>query len=166
MELDMPLDADPAAPTDFDFEIGDWTVRHRRLKERLAGCDEWVEFHGDSSTRKVLGGYGNVEDNRLEMPDGTYRAIAIRSFDAKARAWSIWWLDGRFPDRIDVPVVGRFVDGIGTFLADDVLAGRPIRIRFTWTATDPAHPRWEQAFSADGGATWETNWIMDFARRA
>jgi hypothetical protein len=161
----MPLDAAPTAPTDFDFEIGDWTVRHRRLKERLAGCDEWVEFNGESSTRKMLGGYGNVEDNRLEMPEGTYRAIAIRSFDAKARAWSIWWLDGRFPDRIDVPVVGRFVDGIGTFLADDVLAGRPIRIRFTWTATDPAHPRWEQAFSADGGATWETNWTMDFARR-
>jgi len=165
MELEMPLDAEPTAPSDFDFEIGDWTVRHRRLKERLVGCDEWIEFDGESSTRKVLGGYGNVEDNRLWMPEGAYRAIAIRSFDAKARAWSIWWLDGRFPDRIDVPVVGRFVDGIGTFLADDVLAGRPIRIRFTWTATDLARPRWEQAFSADGGATWETNWIMDFTRR-
>jgi hypothetical protein len=165
MEPDMPLDADPITPSDFDFEVGDWTVRHRRLKERLAGCDEWIEFDGVSSTRKVLGGYGNVEDNRLELPEGTYRAIAIRSFDPKAKTWSIWWLDGRFPDRIDVPVVGRFVDGIGTFLADDVLAGRPIRIRFTWTTTDADHPRWEQAFSADGGATWETNWVMDFVRR-
>jgi len=99
------------------------------------------------------------------MPDGTYRAIAIRSYDAAARAWSIWWLDGRFPGRIDVPVVGHFVDGIGTFHADDVLAGTPIRIRFTWTATDPTRPRWEQAFSADGGATWETNWTMEFSPR-
>ena len=24
--------------------------------------------------------------------------------------------------------------------------------------------RWEQAFSADGGATWEVNWVMEFTR--
>jgi hypothetical protein len=163
--VSMPLAFDPTAPADFDFEIGDWTVRHRRLKERLAGCDEWVEFAGESSTRHVLGGSGNVEDNVLELPEGRYRAIAVRSFDRAAGTWSIWWLDARFPGRLDVPVVGRFVDGTGTFLADDTLNGQPIRIRFTWTATDPQRPRWEQAFSPDGGATWETNWIMEFSRR-
>jgi hypothetical protein len=152
------------APTDFDFEIGDWTVRHRRLRERLVGCDDWVEFRGESSTRKVLGGFGNVEDNLIHLPDGPYRAIAVRSFHPESGAWSIWWLDGRFPDRMDVPVVGRFDDGIGRFFADDVFNGAPIRIRFLWTTTDPRRPRWEQAFSADGGATWETNWIMDFSR--
>jgi hypothetical protein len=161
----MHSEAPNDAPTDFDFEFGDWNVRHRRLKERLAGCGEWVEFAGESSTRPVLGGFGNVEDNLLHLPDGPYRAIAVRSFDRRSATWSIWWLDGRFPDRIDVPVVGRFVDGLGTFLAEDTLDGRPIRIRFLWRTADPLRPRWEQAFSADGGATWETNWIMEFSRR-
>jgi hypothetical protein len=161
----MHSEAPNDAPTDFDFEFGDWDVRHRRLKERLAGCEEWVEFAGESSTRPVLGGFGNVEDNLLHLPDGPYRAIAVRSFDRRSATWSIWWLDGRFPDRIDVPVVGRFVDGLGTFLAEDTLDGRPIRIRFLWRTADPLRPRWEQAFSADGGATWETNWIMEFSRR-
>jgi hypothetical protein len=161
----MHAEAPNDAPTDFDFEFGDWDVRHRRLKERLAGCEEWVEFAGESSTRPVLGGFGNVEDNLLHLPDGPYRAIAVRSFDRRSATWSIWWLDGRFPDRIDVPVVGRFVDGLGTFLAEDTLDGRPIRIRFLWRTADPQRPRWEQAFSADGGATWETNWIMEFSRR-
>ena len=78
---------------DFDFEMGDWNVMHRRLRERLAGCTEWVEFEGVSSTRKVLGGYGNVEDNLLQLPGGPYRALALRSFNPKTMLWSIWWLD-------------------------------------------------------------------------
>jgi hypothetical protein len=59
---------------------------------------------------------------------------------------------------------GAFRDGVGTFYADDTFAGRPIKVRFTWSAVAPATPHWEQAFSADGGATWETNWEMDFRR--
>lgn len=153
-----------AAPADFDFEFGDWHVSHRRLKDRLAGCAEWEQFAGRSSTRPVLGGYGNVEDNLIELPGGPYRALALRSFDPASMQWSIWWLDGRFPGQLDVPVVGRFADGVGTFYAADTFNGAPISIRFLWLAANPDQPRWEQAFSADGGATWETNWTMDFSR--
>lgn len=64
-----------------------------------------------------------------------------------------------------MPVRGRFMDGVGLFYADDVLNGQPIRVRFTWTATPGAHPRWEQSFSNDGGASWETNWTMEFVPR-
>lgn len=162
----MPLPLDPAAPTDFDFVVGDWRVLHRRLKERLVGCDTWETFEGLSSTRPTLGGFGNLEDNQIFLPDGPYRAVALRSFDPVNRAWSIWWLDGRFPGALDTPVVGRFEDGVGTFFADDTLNGRPIRIRFTWRTSPEGNPRWEQAFSADGGATWETNWEMTFLRLA
>jgi hypothetical protein len=69
-------------PSDFDFMIGDWRVHHRRLNSRLAGCTDWTEFTGESSTRKILGGFGNVEDNLLHFPDGDVRAVAVRSFDA------------------------------------------------------------------------------------
>ena len=162
--MDIRMDTTAAPPSDFDFAVGDWTVVHRRLAARLQGCTDWVEFPGTMSTRKVLGGFGNVEDNVLELPEGAYRALALRSFDRERGHWSIWWLDGRVPGQLDVPVVGRFENGIGTFLAEDVLDGRPIRIRFIWTTTDSDRPRWEQAFSADDGATWETNWTMDFTR--
>ena len=162
----MPLQLLPSAPTDFDFVIGDWNVCHRRLRERLSGCDEWIEFDGEMSTRPVLGGFGNIEDNRLQFPEGEFRAVALRSFDAASGQWSIWWLDGRFPGRIDVPVVGRFEDGVGTFHADDTFDGRRVRIRFTWSRRSADVLRWEQAFSDDGGARWETNWTMDFTRKA
>ena len=161
----MSLPLESTAPCDFDFVIGDWVVSHRKLKERLAGCTEWVAFDGTSSTRHVQGGFGNIEDNQLFLPEGAYRAVALRSYNTETRRWSIWWLDGRFPGALDTPVVGEFADGVGTFFAEDQLNGRPIRIRFTWSVPAPDQPRWEQAFSADDGVSWETNWTMQFTRR-
>ena len=155
---------DPSAPTDFDFLIGSWKIAHRRLKVRLAGCTEWETFAGACVVQKTLGGFGNVDDNIIEIPSGTYRALSIRTYDAEAGTWSIWWLDGRSPGSLYVPVTGRFVDGVGTFVTDDTWEGKPIRVRFSWTRPHPESPHWEQAFSPDAGVTWETNWVMDFTR--
>lgn len=155
---------DHAGADDFDFEFGHWIVRHRRLDRRLSDCQDWTRFEGRCTTQPILGGLGNLEDNELDLPGGRYRAAAIRSFDPASGLWAIWWLDGRAPHALDVPVVGRFEGPIGLFLADDVLDGRPIKVRFTWDKRAPDTPRWEQAFSADGGQTWETNWVMDFER--
>lgn len=149
---------------DFDFQVGDWAVHHRRLVGRLVNSSTWEEFQGACSMRTVLGGHGNVEDNVIQIPSGTYRALALRSFDPATREWAIWWLDARAPHSLDVPVIGGFEKGVGTFYADDILDGRPIRIRFHWLDTSGDTPRWEQAFSADKGATWETNWTMQFRR--
>ena len=154
----------PGHSTDFGFQQGRWHVRHRRLKARLAGCTDWEEFGGTSEQRPLLGGNGNVEDNLLHLPGGDYRAVALRSFDPADGTWAIWWLDSRNPHRLDVPVIGRFENGVGSFFAEDSHEGRPIRLRFLWLATDTQAPRWEQAMSDDGGATWETNWTMDFTR--
>lgn len=151
---------------DFDFFFGSWRVHHRRLQERLTDCTAWAEFAGATTVQPLLGGAGNVDDNVLELPGGTYRAATLRAYDASKQQWSIWWLDGRHPDRIDLPVVGSFADGTGTFYAEDLFNGRPIRVRFRWLQTLSATPRWEQAFSPDGGLSWETNWTMDFFRVA
>ncbi|MDP3736665.1 MAG: hypothetical protein Q8R02_04700 [Hyphomonadaceae bacterium] len=147
---------------DFNFQVGDWTVSHRRMVGRLVGSTTWEEFSGTCSMRAVLGGHGNVEDNLIHIPSGAYRALALRSFNPATRQWAIWWLDARSPHALDVPVIGGFENGVGTFYADDTLDGRPIRIRFHWLGADGNMPRWEQAFSGDGGATWETNWVMQF----
>ena len=153
-----------SAVHDFDFYMGKWRVHHRRLKERLVGSDEWQEFEGTSEAFPVLSGAGNVDDNVLELPAGTYRGVSLRSFDPESGDWSIWWLDGRNPGRLDPPVVGGFKDGIGTFKCDDTFNGRPIVVRFLWSNITGATCRWEQAFSPDGGETWEVNWIMDSTR--
>ena len=150
---------------DFDFLIGDWRVAHRRLKDRLAGSTMWEEFGGTCAVRKILGGHGNVDDNLIELPGGAYRAATLRAFDAATRRWTIWWLDARKPNALDPPLVGGFEDGVGIFYGEDQWQSRPIRVRFLWTRTAAGTPRWEQAFSPDGGKSWEINWVMEFSAR-
>ncbi|WP_242112733.1 DUF1579 domain-containing protein [Luteimonas aquatica] len=150
---------------DFDFLVGDWKVRHRKLKARLVGSRDWTEFDGTLSMRKLMDGRANVGDNLFNTPDGPYRGIGFRAYDPKTGQWASWWLDGRNPfGALDPAIKGGFKDGIGTFEAVDTLQGKPIRMRVTWSRITAETARWEQAFSADGGKTWEVNWVSDFQR--
>lgn len=151
---------------DWDWLVGRWSVQHHRLKGRLVGSNTWEDFAGTSVLWPTLGGLGTIDDNVLEAPAGTYRAVTIRAFDPKAGQWSIWWLDGRFPTQLDPPLHGSFQNGVGTFFGGDALNGRPIKVRFVWSEITATSARWEQAFSPDGGATWEVNWVMHFTRAA
>jgi len=149
---------------DWDWLTGDWDVWHRRLKKRLAGNDEWDEFAGKSSFWHLLGGLGNVDDNLLHLPAGTYRAISLRAFDPATRKWAIWWLDGRTAEKLDPPVLGGFTGDEGEFIGTDTFDGKPIIVRFRWHEVRSKRPHWDQAFSPDGGKTWETNWRNYFTR--
>ena len=153
-----------AVPRDFDFLHGSWRVRHRKLKDRLAGSNEWLTFDGTCVCQPLLAGFGNVDDNWMDLPGGAHRGVGLRAYDPKTRRWAIWWLDERNPHTIDVPVNGGFENGVGTFLADDVQVGRPVKVRFEWKEITARTAVWEQAFSPDGGKTWEMNWHMDFVR--
>ena len=157
-----------AADTEHEWQwlLGNWDVQHRRLKERLAGSTDWETFGGKSALWLALGALGTIDDNIVELPGGTYRGLTVRAFDTATRQWSIWWLDGRNPTRIDVPVVGRFSGDSGTFTGNDTFKGRPIVMRFRWLDIHSARPHWEQAFSADGGNSWEVNWENFFTRTA
>ena len=156
-------DSGPDGRDNFDFFAGRWTVAHRSLQRRLMSATQWDEFGGTCENRPVIGGLGNVDDNIIELPGGTYRAVTLRLFDPVARRWSIWWVDGR-DMQLGVPVHGGFENGVGTFFGDDTLNGRAIRVRFIWSEITAQGAQWQQAFSDDGGGSWETNWIMRFTR--
>jgi hypothetical protein len=150
---------------DFDFLVGQWRVHHRLLKDRLADSHEWTEFEGSLITRRLMDGWANVGDNVFKMPRGEVRGVSLRSYDPKTGQWSVWWLDGRDPSaNLDAPIKGHFENGVGTFYSEEMLRGKPIRVRVTWSRITSTSARWEQAFSADGGKRWETNWTSDFTR--
>jgi hypothetical protein len=155
--------ADSSRLHDFDFLAGDWRVHHR-VKQPI-GVDEWSEFDGTSGNRALIDGSVNVEEHRFERPAGVSFGVALRAYDPATAQWAIWWIDGRTPHgAMDPPVMGRFENGVGTFYSDGTVDGKPIRVRFIWSGITPTSARWEQAYSADGGRTWETNWIMEFRR--
>ncbi|NUT45415.1 MAG: hypothetical protein HOV86_36040, partial [Thermoactinospora sp.] len=80
------------------------------------------------------------------------------------RQWSIYWGSSRTGTLDTRPMVGGFEGDRGEFFGEETHEGRPVRCRFLWSAGDGDTARWEQAFSADEGLTWETNWTMDFTR--
>ena len=151
----------PDGARDFDFLIGDWWVRHRRLERRLAHDTHWMEFCGPASVRSILGGLGNIDEIAINLPTGPYVGATLRLFNPSTRLWSIYWMDGRNPG-LDPPLTGRFRGNSGLFYGDEAFEGRPIRVRFIWTVASPTLCRWEQAFSADQERSWETNWTMAF----
>jgi NIPSNAP len=155
----------PSGASDFDFLIGDWSVAHRRLKRRLANDTEWIEMTGPASVRRILDGFGNFDEITIPLPSQTYIGSTLRLFNPRTADWTIYWMDSRDP-KLDPPMIGRFKDGRGLFFGEDTFDGKPIRIRFIWTPIDDKSCRWEQAFSIDGGTSWETNWIMNFTRRS
>ena len=146
---------------DFDFLHGTWRIEHRRLRERLAGCDEWVTIYGNADVRPVLGGIGNIDSLTLENED--FEGVTLRLFDLREKVWTIHWADSR-RGRLDPPLTGMFIDGVGTFYGDDVHNEQPVRVRFIWRDLGASEASWEQAFSPDDGKTWETNWYMQFTR--
>jgi hypothetical protein len=160
----------PAATTsgDFDFLMGIWRVQHRSRVRRLAGCNDWIEFEGTCAARKILGGLGNSDEYDIAMPGGRYTGMSLRLWDPDSGCWTIQWLDSRRPGVIGAPVHGSFSqrpDGpFGVFYGDDVHNGSDIRVRYIWSRIAVDSARWEQAFSADEGNSWETNWYMDFTR--
>ncbi|WP_287092385.1 DUF1579 domain-containing protein [Mesorhizobium sp.] len=137
-----PADGRP----DFDFFFGRWNVSHRRLQKRLQDDTNWDVFGGTCDVRPILGGLGNVDDNVIELPVEAYRAATLRTFDPATSQWSIWWIDGRNPATIDIPMRGTFEAGVGTFLCKDVFDGRNIYVRFLWSRITEKSARWEQAF--------------------
>jgi hypothetical protein len=147
---------------DFDFWMGSWKVHNRRLRERLKGSTAWEEFESTVTARPLLGGVGNEDVFRMELSGG-FTGMSFRFFDKATGRWSIYWADSR-KGTLDPPVVGGFDGARGVFEGDDTFEGRPIRVRFIWSRVTTPTPRWEQAFSPDGGKTWETNWVMDMTR--
>lgn len=149
---------------DWQWLAGNWDVWHRRLKERLAGSDDWAEFGGKSACWLTMDGFGTIDDNILDLPGGVYRGAGVRAFDPATQQWSIWWIDGRDPTHIEPPVTGHFDSDEGVFVGTDTFNGTPIMVRFRWHETRSPRPHWDQGFSTDGGKTWEINWRNYFTR--
>jgi len=148
---------------DYDFFIGSWKIRCRNLPERLKGSTSWEEFEGTTVARKILGGLGHIEEYTLERASGATEGMVVRLFDPHTQQWSVYEADDRngFDPR---PVIGAFKDGRVEGYSHEPWEGKFIFRRVIWSEITATAFHWEQAFSADGGTTWETNWIADFVR--
>ena len=149
---------------DFDFLDGRWYAHSKRLARPLdaATADQWEEFDSVHDGVLLPSGFGVADDYRIpSRPD--FVGLALQLYDPKTGQWQAYWY------RLGVltaSLVGRFDDVVGVFEGPDTHGGRPIRTRYTWSQITATTARWEQAYSADDGKSWETNWVMTYSRTA
>jgi hypothetical protein len=158
--------AAPAADgaRDFDWEIGTWKTDLRRLQHPLTGSREWVRYSGTSVVRKVWNGRANIVELEVDGPDGHFEALSLRLYNPQARQWTLNYANSASGTLSLPPTTGEFRNGRGEFYDQEVFAGRTILVRFVISDITPGSAHFEQAFSEDGGKTWETNWIATDTR--
>jgi hypothetical protein len=143
---------------DFDWDLGSWNVHVKRLQHPLTGSSTWVEYDGTDAVRKLWDGanQGLVEWN---TPGGRLQIFTLRIYNPQSHEWNIYFANSA-DGTLSQPVIGEFKDGRGEFYDQEAYKGRTILVRFGVSDITPSSCRFEQAFSADGGKTWEPNLIV------
>ncbi len=173
--LSLPAAAQDGAPPetqirsgqqDFDFEIGTWTTKVRVLRNPLSGAaPAWAEYQGTSVVRPLLGGRANFVDLSVQGPSGSIEGGSLRLYNPRTGQWSLNFASLR-DGMLTAPVYGGFDGrGRGVFYGQDMMDGRAIMVRFVIQPVSKTEVRFEQAYSADGAVTWETNWEAVDVRR-
>jgi hypothetical protein len=143
---------------DFDFLAGEWRIEHRRLK----APGQWDEFKGEATCWTVLGGIASIEE--LRIPARNFSGMGVRILDVEKRVWADFWVNAKSGVLTPPGLAGGFVDGVGTFEAEDHDNGKPIKVRGIWDRIASKSCRWRQGVSRDSGKTWEYTWFMDWTR--
>jgi len=151
---------------DLDFLIGDWKAHVRRLPDRLVGSSAWIEYDGISNHKKLLDSNANFEQFEVDNPQRHLhiKAQTLRLYNPDSHQWSIYLVDLDKGTLSLPPVVGQFTGNRGEFYDQEEWKGRTILVRYLWLNISPKSARMEQAFSPDGGKSWETNWICELTR--
>lgn len=148
---------------DFDFVFGYWKIHLKRRVPSANGADTWTEFDGYGRYRKIWDGRANLNEFEADSPSGHIEGLTLRTYNPRTRQWSLYWASSR-DGILAEPQVGQFHDGVGEFYAQDKIDGKSIFVRYVWSNITAKSVHFEQAFSDDGGKTWDVNWISDMTR--
>jgi hypothetical protein len=148
---------------DFDFHFGTWRTQVRRLLRPLTGSTTWAEYEGTSVVRKVWNGSASLLELDVDGPAGRIEGVGLRLYNPQSHQWSLNWAN-RSDGTMSPPMIGEFRNGRGDFFGQESLDGRAIYARNSFSEITSDSCLFEQAFSDDGGKTWETNWVMTFTR--
>jgi hypothetical protein len=144
---------------DFDWDIGTWKLHMRRLLHPLTGSTTWVEYDGTDVVRKVWDGRANLGEVEADGSAGHLEILTLRLYNPQAHQWSIN-IANSTGGTLSPPAVGEFKNGRGEFYDQETYNGKIILVRFGVSDITANSCRFDQAFSVDGGKTWEVNLIV------
>jgi hypothetical protein len=149
---------------DFDFELGTWTIKIRRLVHPLSGSSEWASPEGYTHiVQKVWDGRASLAQLENDRPSRHFDGLMLRMYNLESHEWNIYWGSAKTAT-VDAPLVGHFEHGRGEFFQHDTYQGKPVIVRLVYSEITPSSFHTESSYSADDGKTWEPNLIQTFAR--
>jgi hypothetical protein len=151
----------------FDWDIGTWQIHMSRLSHPLTGSTTWTQMDGTTVNSKVWDGRSNLAEVEANGPAGHLELLAWRLYNPASHEWTTSFATsdvGALNTPTGQPIVGEFKDGRGEFYDQEPYHGRSILVRFRIGQVSKDSAESEQAFSDDGGATWETNWVNNYTR--
>ena len=151
------------ASHDFDFDVGTWNLRASRLRNPLTGSTSWDQLDGKVAVRRIWGGRANLAEVTARGETGEIELLSLRLYNPQTRQWTMHFASSDH-GTLSTPMIGEFKDGRGEFYSVEPYKDRTILVRFVLMAQTAGSARSEQAFSADGGKTWEINWVNDCTR--
>jgi hypothetical protein len=154
----------PEVNHDFDFVFGKWNEHTTRLQHPLTGSKTWIEMNGKSKAYKLWNGRGNLTELESDGPDGHLELLALRLYNPQAHQWNLTFATSKVGILGLPALAGEFKGGRGDFYDQELYNDKAIWVRFSVFPISPDAMQSEQAFSDDGGKTWETNWINKYSR--
>ena len=127
-----------------------------RMNDTIDGCRVTGKITLDD--QDIYAPTIDVVELRVQGPAGKIEGASLRLFDPQSGEWSMHYADAR-DGALARPVHGGFHDGRGEFFGEEDLDGRHVLVHFVITRAGADSARFEQAYSQDGGRSWETNWI-------
>ncbi len=147
---------------DFDFEIGDWKTHLRRLVHPLTGSTTWVEYEGTSVVRKVWNGRANLVELVADGAAGHFEGLNLRLYNPESHQWSLNFANSN-GGTLSQPTIGRIQEWTRRVFRPGNTERPGHFCSICYLGHHPSC-RFEQAFSDDGGKTWEVNWIATDTR--
>jgi hypothetical protein len=164
-----PRAAPPSEPAmrdgqhDFDFTIGAWKTHITRLQKPLSGSTTWIKMEGSKIERKIWNGRAHLEEIEADGPTGHMQGLTLFLYNPRAHQWSQTFASSG-DGTLGSPLIGAFKNGRGEFVGQDTFNDKTILVRAIWSDITQDSHKFEQAFSDDGGKTWETNFIASLTR--
>lgn len=147
----------------FDFDFGTWKVHIRHLQHPLTGSHTWDEYDGTDVVHKIWNGRANLAEVEADGPAGHLEFLSLRLYNPQSHQWSLNVANSA-EGTLNVPAIGEFKDGRGEFYDQETVNGRAVLARTVWADITPNSYHFEEALSADGGRTWEPNFIATLIR--
>ncbi len=150
---------------DFDFDIGVWHTRIRRILDPLAGGQHAIDLEGTVTVRKVWGGRASLEEIEVDGPNGHWEGMNLFLYNPQARQWSQSYSNSK-AGTLGAPFVGEFKNGRAELYSPDTLDNRTILLRAVWSNIEPNAHDYAESYSEDGGVTWKLSFSAHLTRAA